>query len=142
MKNLAVVLGIITLIAFSSAINAREFYVSPQGSDSSPGTKDLPFKTIPHAQSQVRAWKQANGNENITVWLSGGQYRLSETLVFGLEDAAADGHRITYSAMPGETPGINSDVLISGWKKLSQSPEGLPPNGGKVWVAPVPKASR
>ena len=112
MKNLSVVLGI-TLIAFSSATSAKEFYVSPQGNDSSPGTKDLPLKTIAHAQSQVRAWNQANGNENITVLLSGGQYRLPETLVFGLEDAATDGHRIAYSAMPGETPVINSDVSIA-----------------------------
>ena len=142
MKNLALVLGVM-LIAFSSAIHAKEFYVSPQGNDSSPGTKDLPFKTIAHAKSKVRAWKQANGNENITVGLSGGQYRLSETLVFGLEDAADDGHRITYSAMPGETPVINSDVSITGWKKLDQSPQGLPPSArGKVWVAPVPEAAR
>jgi len=142
MKNLSVVLGI-TLLVFSSAINAKEFYVSPQGSDSSPGTKELPFKTIAHAQSQVRVWKQANGDEDITVWLSGGQYRLSETLVFGLKDAAAKGHRIAYSAMPGETPVINSDVSISGWKKLDQSPEGLPPSArGKVWVAPVPETAR
>ena len=85
MKNQAVVLAM-TSIAFSSAISAKEFYVSPQGSDSSLGTKELPFKTIAYAQSQVRAWKQANADEDITVNNSGAL----ETFGFAAEGIHAE----------------------------------------------------
>ncbi len=82
------------------------------------------------------------GNENITVWLSGGEYRLSETLVFRLEDAPAHGYTISYEALPGETPVINSDITLTGWKKMNKAPLGLSKQAkGKVWVAPVPESA-
>lgn len=129
---------VFSLISF--AIHAKEFHVSPQGDDANPGTMDSPFRTIGHAKDQVRRWMQSGGNENVTVWLSGGEYRLSETLVFGLEDAASHGYSISYTALPGEKPVINSDVTLSGWKKLKKFPGGLAKEArGKIWVAPVPE---
>lgn len=127
------------LLAISIGTHAKDFYVSPLGNDSNTGTKELPFKTIGYARDKVREWNLANGIENITVWLAGGQYNLSETLVFSADDSAKPGQTITYSALPGENPVICSEVTISGWKKLEQIPKGLPKKAtGKIWVAPVP----
>lgn len=140
--NLLKIVSGIALVSFFSAIHAQEYYVSPTGNDANPGTKDLPFQTIGHAKTQVSIWKQTNGNEHITVWLDGGEYRLSETLVFGLEDAAPHGFTITYAALPGETPVINSDVPVKDWKKLKRKPGGLPDVArGEVWVAAVPESA-
>jgi hypothetical protein len=131
------------LIGLIFAVNcsAQEFFVNPTGKDSNPGTHELPFKTISYAKEVVRKWNQTNvSNKNITVWLSGGVYRLTETLVFELEDGAKPGQVISYSALPDENPIINSDVSISGWKKLSKPLKGLPETAkGKIWVAPVPE---
>lgn len=120
--------------------NAKDFYVSNKGNDNNPGTKEQPFATFSHARDQVRQWNVVNAPENITIWISGGEYRLSETLVFNLEHSAKHGQKITYSALPGEEPVINSDVSISDWKKLGKAPIGLSKNAkGKIWVAPVPE---
>lgn len=119
--------------------HAKDFYVSTIGNDNNPGTRKQPFATISHAKEIVRKWKRNNGNENITVWLSGGEYRLSETLVFGLEDGAKSGHSITYSAFSEDKPVISSDISVRGWKKLDHIPKGLSEVAkGKVWVAKVP----
>ncbi len=131
-------------LSVTTLLGARDFYVSPAGSDENPGTREQPFKTLEHARAKVAEWKAAHPGEreNITVWLSGGVYQLSETVVFGVGDGALPGQTITYSALPGETPVINSDVRVSGWKKLKKMPKGLPQEArGKIWVATVPESA-
>ena len=136
-----IVLGIV-LVLTTNLVHAKDFYVSPQGDDANPGTEILPFKTLEHVKNIVRTWKKSNENEDITVWLFGGEYRLSETLVFGLQDAAGHGSSITYAAVPGSTPVINSDITITGWKKLNKLPKEMPKKArGNIWVAPVPVAA-
>jgi hypothetical protein len=119
----------------------RDFYVSPSGSDDNSGTKENPFATLAKARDKVRDWNKKSNGEDIIVWLSGGSYILSETLVFGLDDSAKPGQMITYSALPDETPVICSDVPITGWKKLGNMPKGLPKVAkGKIWAASVPES--
>ena len=52
----------------------------------------------------VRTLKKSTPNRDVTVFIRGGTHRLTETVVFSLEDSAEDGHRITYAAYPGERP--------------------------------------
>ncbi|MBC7510803.1 MAG: right-handed parallel beta-helix repeat-containing protein [Ferruginibacter sp.] len=121
--------------------NAMEFYISSHGNDSNPGTRERPFKTLVKARNIVQKYNQKRIKEDIFVWLSGGEYRFSETLVFGLNDSAKPGQTITYCAMPDEKPIISSDVPISNWKKLQKMPKDLPQNAyGKIWVAEIPKS--
>jgi hypothetical protein len=129
-----------TIISLAVLVSsAQDFYVSTIGNDNNPGTQKQPFATISQAKEIVREWNRTNGNENITVWLSGGEYRLSETLVFGLEDGAKTGQTITYAALSEEKPVICSDLSVTGWKKLDKMPKGLSKAAnGKVWVAKVP----
>ena len=132
-------LFIFFLIQSSFCVFAKNFYVSPNGNDLDPGTFQEPFATISHAKKVVSEWNRANGNENITVWLSGGKYRLTETLVFGLEDGAKPGQVISYAALPNEKPIICSDISLTGWQKEGKIPKGLPRAAkGKVWSAKLP----
>lgn len=135
--------GSILLLFCISICNAQQqFYVSPSGSDSNPGTRAQPFQTISHARNVVKDWNKNNSqNEDITVWLFGGDYDLSQTLVFGINDGARPGQTITYSALPGGKPVITSDVTVTGWKKCTEMPKGLPQVAyNKIWVAPVPES--
>ena len=124
-------------------VASKEFYLSPSGDDANPGTKDSPLKTLSQVRAKVQDWNKSNRNANITVWLKGGEYRLSETLVFGPEDGAKPGQAIIYAALPGEKPIISSDVSIGEWKRVKEIPKGLPKLAiGKIWVAPVPESVR
>lgn len=136
MLELIVLLFIMPIGSFG-----KDFYISQGGNDLNIGTINLPFKSLDHARNMVREWNTNNGNENITVWFSGGEYRLSETVVFELDDSARPGQIITYAALPGEKPVISSDVLISNWRKLKKMPKGLPKSANsRIWVAPVPES--
>ncbi len=116
-----------------------DFVVSPKGDDASSGTLERPFATLQRARDAVRALKQDRRDRDILVMLRGGYYRLGETLVFGVQDAAPAGRTITYAAHPGETPIIGSGVPVTGWKKVDHAPPGLPTNArGKLWCAPLP----
>ncbi|MCA9242055.1 MAG: hypothetical protein KDA37_17715, partial [Planctomycetales bacterium] len=80
---------------------ALEYYVSPTGSDSNPGTLALPFASIARGQTAASAGD--------TVWLRGGVYEYvagagasANAVLFN--KSGAPGARINYWAYPGETP--------------------------------------
>ncbi len=115
---------------------AAEFYVSPAGNDSHPGTIDQPFATLVQARNAVRAARSSE--QAVTVYLRGGTYVLDQTLVFGLRDGAPQGAAIRYMAYQDETPVISSLKPVAGWRKLSSTLDGLPAESqGSVWVADV-----
>jgi len=120
------------------ATSGGEFYVAPNGDDANPGTKQQPFASLTRARDAVRQFKKANSTEDIVVLLRGGVYRLTETVVFTLEDSGSPDQTITYAAYPGETPVLSAGVPVTQWKKLSSYPQELPQSArGNVWVANV-----
>jgi len=104
---------ILSLLSLCLQADAGDFYVSPAGKDSNPGTKDAPFATIARARDAVRPLA---GSKPITVVLSGGTYFLPETLVFKPEDSG-----VAYAAAPGENVILSGGRRISGWKKADDS---------------------
>ncbi|HPO12496.1 MAG TPA: right-handed parallel beta-helix repeat-containing protein [Candidatus Hydrogenedentes bacterium] len=107
--------------------NHAKFYVSPDGSDDNPGTKELPVKTIQKARDMLRD-QTVDKTKDFTVVLRGGVYRLDAPLTFGPRDSGKKGGRVIYAAAPEETPVISGGVLIAGWEQES--------NGR--WKASVP----
>jgi len=98
------------LLALGSApaMATGTYYVSPSGSDSNTGGINDPFLTIPAAQTALRA---AGGG---TVYLRGGTYTLTSTVVFTNQDSNS-----TYEAYPGEVPIISGGVVLSNWTLYS-----------------------
>ncbi|MDF1812188.1 MAG: right-handed parallel beta-helix repeat-containing protein [Verrucomicrobiales bacterium] len=112
----------------ATVVDAADFYISPDGSDQWAGSLEKPFATLQKARDAVR---ELNANRDVVVQIRGGQYRLSETVVFGVEDSGKDDFTITYEAYPDEIPVFHSDAEITNWKQKDAD--------GKVWVADVPK---
>jgi len=103
-----------------SAPNLPGYYVSPTGNDANPGTMSAPFLTLTKARDVVRT-VNASMTEDIHVYLRGGTYNLTSTIVFGTQDSGASGHRIFYQAYPGETPILNGATKVTGWTVSSGS---------------------
>jgi hypothetical protein len=123
-----------------------DFYVSGSGNDNWSGKlaepnkemTDGPFATIGRAKQAVRIMKRGT-YRNIYVLIRGGEYKLTETLVFTPEDSHYDNYKIVYMAYPGENPVISSDVEITGWE-LAKDVKGLPEIAeGKVYSAVLPE---
>jgi hypothetical protein len=120
-----------------------DFYVSPAGSDSWSGkladpdnqNSDGPFATLQRARDAVR---QSGKNRlgDVTVLIRGGTYKLSNTVVFGVQDAGQDDWTVTYQAYPNEKPIFSSGQEVKDWQTLDSAPPGLPKKAvSKVRVA-------
>jgi len=72
-------------VLLASQSFAYELYVSPAGSDTNPGTIERPFATIEKARDMISALKK---NEDITVYLRAGQYRITKPIISSLKDSA------------------------------------------------------
>ncbi len=94
------------------------FYVSPDGSDSGDGSFSSPFATLTAARNEVRKHNK-NMTADITVKLRGGDYRITEPVVFDTRDSASGGYHITYEAYGDEVPVINGGVKVTGWEKYN-----------------------
>ena len=123
------------------------FYVSPRGNDAWSGRlaepnatgSDGPLATLEKAKLSVRAERAREPNANIRVALRGGTYRLSETLVFSMQDSAGAEGVTEFIAYPSETPIVSSGVPIVKWRKIDEQPAGTTAAAAKhLWVADVP----
>ena len=79
-----------------------EFHVSPTGSDTNPGDKDHPFRTVTKARDAVRAVRAAKPEERCEVILQDGVYPLTDSLTLGKEDSGTESAPVVYRA---ENPG-------------------------------------
>jgi len=96
-------------MALAAQMAAGDLYVSPDGDDANPGTKDKPLATLTAARDRVREIKK---DKPVTVLLRGGKHRLAETLVLGPADSGTADAPVTYAAVPGEK------VTLVGSRKL------------------------
>lgn len=104
----------ISLCVAAMAAPPSTLYVSPSGSDANPGTLALPFRTIDKARAAVRELNRAMASD-ITVYLRGGEYPLTQTLEFNALDSGRNGHNVVYAAYPGENPIITGARKLAGW---------------------------
>jgi hypothetical protein len=91
------------------------YYVSPTGYDSNPGTESQPFQTIQKASNVIRA-RTGAWTGDVYVWLRGGTYALTGTLEFTEADAGKNGYYVAYQAYTGERPIISGGASITGWE--------------------------
>jgi hypothetical protein len=128
---LIIILLLLTTMAnglCSAAEPTADFYVSPEGSDAWSGTlsapnvqrTDGPFATLERARDAV--WKSGKSCVgDVVVLVRGGTYRLTKTVVFGLQDSGRGDSTITYAAYPSETPVFSSGQEINEWKLWIQN---------------------
>ena len=105
----------------------QEFWVSPAGSDTNPGTETRPFATIKQAQTAVRKINKEEVGGIIRVWLEKGVYTLTEPLTFGSEDGGTSSLKVIYEGRPGQKVIISGGRTIDGWQREE----------GTVWAAHI-----
>lgn len=105
------------LLGALSACQAADYYVATDGSDTNPGTKEQPWKTIQYAADTLQPGD--------TVFIRGGTYR---ECVQPARGGTSEDQRITYKAYPGETPIIKGSERITNWRE----------DGMGVWRAVLP----
>ena len=126
----------LSAVAAVSSLQAAEFFVSPDGDDSAPGTFMKPFATIVRARDAVR--DSRTPRSRATVYLRGGEYNVRKPLVLSFADSGTAGAPVTYRAWKDETPVLTGGFAIppAAWHPADDSR--LPETSkGKVWCADV-----
>ena len=119
---------IVTIMIMSSvgnvcAVNTDSdktiIYVATDGDDSNKGTIDSPFATITKARDTIRSMKasQTLGKDGAVVYLRGGEYALTESVEFTIEDSGTEQAPIIYRSYPEEEAVFIGCVSIS-WDKF------------------------
>ncbi len=93
-----------------------EFFVSPHGNDSNPGTKTRPFKTLDAARNAMRKTEQ---DGEISVWLRKGVYELDKALQLTAEDCGKTGKPVIYRAYRREEVRISGGRRVTGFKPVT-----------------------
>jgi hypothetical protein len=111
---------------------AGEVYVSPTGNDATPGTFELPVRTLPRALAISREHRRRGGIP-AAVLLREGVYELGETLRLTAEDAGTRAVPLRIEACAGEQP------ILSGGTRLALEWE---PYRGGILQANVPPGTK
>jgi hypothetical protein len=115
----------VTVTAGIQTGSTADYYVSPAGSDSNPGTVDKPFATVAKAQSMVRTNLLPNhcGNRTtpIVVQLRGGLYTQQALSFTSSDNGCGSTVPVIYQNYSGEIPVLSGGRRITGWNNISGS---------------------
>ncbi len=117
-------------------VEATQLHVAPQGNDAWSGLlaapnaagTDGPFATVTGARDAIRIGRAKALAGPIVVNVHGGNYFISEPIVFGPEDSGSAAAPIVYRAVLGEEAVVHGGRVINGWRQE-----------GAFWVADIPE---
>lgn len=110
------VFGVLFLLPPGAYCAPTTFWVSPDGSDSAPGTRQKPFRTLERARDAVRAVNsRQRPGADIVVYLRDGIHLLERPLVLDWRDSGRNGGEVAYRAAPGEHPVISGSTRVLNW---------------------------
>lgn len=141
MKKTFTYLSFIIFLGWFPSLFAGEIYVSLQGNDKNPGTKEAPFNTLNRAIKQAREWRRLNRPEvagGIYIRLEEGVYAQRNSLFLRPEDSGTPDSPTVICAVDGVHPVISGGVAVTGWKRGCNHPAIPEKLKQKIWSAEAP----
>ncbi|WP_342383240.1 right-handed parallel beta-helix repeat-containing protein [Bacteroides ovatus] len=141
MKKTFTYLSFIIFLGWFPSLFAGEIYVSLQGNDKNPGTKEAPFNTLNRAIKQAREWRRLNRPEvagGIYIRLEEGVYAQRNSLFLRPEDSGTPDSPTVICAVDGAHPVISGGVAVMGWKRGCNHPAVPEKLRQKIWSAEAP----
>ena len=141
MKKTFTYLSFIIFLGWFPSLFAGEIYVSLQGNDKNPGTKEAPFNTLNRAIKQAREWRRLNWPEvagGIYIRLEEGVYAQRNSLGLRPEDSGTPDSPTVICAVDGAHPVISGGVAVTGWKRGCNHPAVPEKLKQKIWSAEAP----
>jgi len=110
---------------------SQQIYISPSGSDSSPGTPDLPLATLTAARDKARFIRNGNPQQPVEIIALGGEYMMLQPLELDIHDSGSPGSPTVFRAEEGAEAIFRGGVQITGFKKVNEH----------LWRAFVPQVA-
>lgn len=108
-------------VRLTTPVAAQNFYVSTNGSDGNAGTLAAPFKTLEKARDTVRALSRPLPSGGVTVWLRGGIfYRTNTLMLTNVNDSGTLTAPVVYRSYSNEVAVISGgkSITAAGWSAL------------------------
>ena len=141
MKKTFTYLSFIIFLGWFPSLFAGEIYVSLQGNDKNPATKEAPFNTLNRAIKQAREWRRLNRPEvagGIYIRLEEGVYAQRNSLFLRPEDSGTPDSPTVICAVDGAHPVISGGVAVTGWKRGCNHPAVPEKLRQKIWSVEAP----
>lgn len=93
-------IALVAALGFVSGSARADFFLSPEGDDAGPGTREQPFRTFERARDAVRAERAAGRipHGGLTVWVGRGDYPRGGTFELTAADSGTADGPIVWSA--------------------------------------------
>jgi hypothetical protein len=137
-------ISMIVALAFCMSLSASgtELWVSPEGNDSSAGTRESPLASPAMALRKARELRRQSTTPpdgGLRVILRSGVYRLDRPLIIRPEDSGTPASPTIFESASGEQPVLSGGIAISNWRPLTQNVPGMPAvTSGRIWAADTP----
>jgi len=114
--TLALICGFTTSSQAASAL-----YVSPQGNDTNPGTREEPLLSLEGARDAIRHLKKEGAlpDGGITVWIGSGTYERKVVFELTVNDSGTENAPIVYRAAKGENVYIAGSGAIGNFRPVT-----------------------
>ena len=100
-----------------TSVCAKDIYVSPNGNNNNPGTRNQPLESILVAKEMaVNIIESGNENE-VNIWLDDGIYKVSNPLKFEPLKTESKNAKLSFKAEKDANPVISGGIEISDWIK-------------------------
>jgi hypothetical protein len=113
MNNFLVKLAGGVMMMSITTLSAAEFFVSPNGRDSNPGSEVKPFATMDAARDAIRRLPPDAKSRGVTVWIGSGSYMLNNTFELDARDSGIEGAPIVYRAEKDAKVTLLGGIFIS-----------------------------
>ena len=112
--KLKTIASLFYVLCLAVNVNAQDIYVSTNGNNNNPGTKEKPVASLEAARNLIRQYKATNDlpKQGITVWIGKGQYDQSKPFVLNEHDSGEPNTPIVWRTLPSE------QASITGGKKI------------------------
>jgi len=107
-----------------------KIYVAVSGNDSNLGTKEQPLASLTGALQKLKEFRVSkNLNEPVEIIIGGGNYFLTEPLLFGVDDSGTEESPLVFKAEEGAFPVFYGGKKIEGFEKVLEN----------LWRAKIPE---
>ena len=138
-------LTILLLVSIPHSIilaQPAQIWVSPDGSDRNPGTREYPMATMMMSLRKAREMRRLNSpfiKDGVEIILRNGTYRLYEPVYIRPEDSGTESSVTVIRSADGEKPVLSGGRMVDKWAKVTDTLARLPKESqGKVWAADMP----
>ncbi len=122
--------GLLWLFTAPSIVSGLELFVSPQGRDDDPGTKEQPLATLHAARDRVRQARENASTdtpiEPIQVWVREGVYELSSPFELTESDSGSSEAPVVYAAFENEKVYLRGGRTLDHWQPVSSDTSNVP----------------